>query len=275
MRIADAPTIATVYAREPLSFRDSIPVFSLPDDYIENYEKISADHVSAMTEENENPWIEEELWTAMEASTIELVKKYSQPGDTILDVGVGLGRLLSQLPLLQRYGMDISFSYLKRAKAKNLEVCYSRIEDMPYKEDTFDIITATDVLEHVTDLNLACKKILSVLKPGGVLVVRVPYREDLSAYLEPEYPYKYAHLRNFDESNLRLLFERIFDCKCIDWATSVPYLQNPTRLKYRLPKGEGRLYFWLHRIEKSRPKLYKKLAPKLILPIEINVAVKK
>ena len=42
-----------------------------------------------------NPWIPEALWTEMEATTIDLIAKYSRDGDAILDVGVGLGRLLS------------------------------------------------------------------------------------------------------------------------------------------------------------------------------------
>lgn len=273
----ESPAAATagVYAREPLDFRNGIPVFSEPDDYIENYEQISHDHVSQMTPDGENPWIEENLWVQLENSTAELVNKYSKPGDRILDVGVGLGRLLSRFPALERYGMDISSSYLEVAKTKGIEVCYSRIEAMPYKDESFDIVTATDVLEHVIDLNLACTRILSVLKPGGVLVVRVPYREELSAYLAPEYPYRLAHLRNFDEYTLQILFERVFGCEFLEWATVAPYLQGPTRLKYRLPKGETRFYIWLQQMEKRRPKLYKKLAPKLILPIEINVAVRK
>ena len=55
---------------------------------------------------------------------------------------------------------------------------------MPYEDGFFDAIVACDVLEHVIDLNECCRQILRVLKPGGVLIVRVPFKEDLSPYLE-------------------------------------------------------------------------------------------
>jgi 2-polyprenyl-3-methyl-5-hydroxy-6-metoxy-1,4-benzoquinol methylase len=67
-------------------------------------------------------------------------------------------------------------------------------------------MVCADVLEHVLDLNLVCAKILSVLRPGGILIVRDPYREDLRAYTVPSCPYKFIHLRNFDENSLQLLF---------------------------------------------------------------------
>ena len=50
---------------------------------------------------------------------------------------------------------------------------------MPYSDESFDVILCTDVLEHVIDLNLCVAKILSVLKKGGLLIIRVPNREDL------------------------------------------------------------------------------------------------
>ena len=83
---------------------------------------------------------------------------------------------------------------------------------MPYRSEVFDIVVCTDVLEHVLDLNLCCQKILSVLKQTGVLIIRVPYLEDLGPYLSDGFPYKYVHFRTFDIPTLRLLFEKIFDC---------------------------------------------------------------
>jgi ubiquinone/menaquinone biosynthesis C-methylase UbiE len=77
----------------------------------------------------------------MENSTIRLIEKYSWPGDIILDVGVGLGCLLSHLSSLRRYGMDISFGYLEVAQSKGVEVCYALVEEMPYQANLFDIIS--------------------------------------------------------------------------------------------------------------------------------------
>jgi 2-polyprenyl-3-methyl-5-hydroxy-6-metoxy-1,4-benzoquinol methylase len=265
----------SIYAREPLNRHLEIPVFSEPDEYTENYEKISQDHLEFMNQDGGNPWIDDELWTELESSTARLIEKYSQPDHRILDVGVGLGRLMSHFPQLRRYGMDISFGYLEIARTKGIEVCYARVEDMPYRAGLFDVVVATDMLEHVPDLNLSCTRMLHALKPGGVLIVRVPYREDLSPYLAPEYPYKYVHLRNFDEPGLRLFFERIMNCDWLEVTKTGIYLQDNSRLKYRSPKGEWTLIKLLKRMDKTFPSAYQKLKRRLVLPMEINVVVKK
>jgi SAM-dependent methyltransferase len=265
----------SVYAREPLCVRGEIPVFSEPSEYVENYEKISQDHLAEMEKSGTNPFIGETLWVELEDSTVQLVEKYSQPGEKILDVGVGLGRILSRFPALEKYGMDISLEYLELARKNNVNVCYSLVEDMPYKEETFDLVVATDVLEHVLDLNLSLRKMLAVLKQGGVLIIRVPYREDLEVYTDPSLPYKFIHLRNFDDASLKLLFERIFDCECLESLPVVHYLQHPNRFKFRLPRGEYKLFLLIQKFKDSYPSFYRKLVKKLVLPIEINLVVRK
>jgi ubiquinone/menaquinone biosynthesis C-methylase UbiE len=265
----------SVYAREPLCVRRDIPVFSETSEYVENYEKISQDHLAEMEKTGNNPWIGETLWVELENSTVQLIEKYSQPGDKILDVGVGLGRVMSHFPKLEKYGMDISLEYLELARKNDINVCYSLVEDMPYKEETFDLVVATDVLEHVLDLNLSLRKMLAVLKPGGVLIVRVPYREDLEVYNDPTLPYKFIHLRNFDDASLKLLFERIFDCEWLESLTAGHYLQHPNRFKYRLPRGEMKFFLMIQKFKDSYPNFYQKLMKKLVLPIDINLAVRK
>lgn len=94
-----------VYARPPLRMDGTIPVFSVFNEYTGNYKQISADHVNAMRQQQvSNPWIPEKLWVQMETPTIAPIQKYSKPDDMILDVGVGLGRLLSHFLPLRRWG---------------------------------------------------------------------------------------------------------------------------------------------------------------------------
>jgi SAM-dependent methyltransferase len=174
----------------------------------------------------------------------------------VLDAGVGMGRLLSMLPEnINKYGMDISIDYLKAAREKGIDVCMAMIEDMPYEAGSFDMVICTDVLEHVLDLNKVCVAILNVLKVGGMLIVRVPYREELDAYLSPQYSYHYAHLRNFDENSITLLFEKVFKCKVLACAASVPVVQA-NLLKFRMP---GLLERGLHMIVRFVSKLNKGL----------------
>jgi len=267
----------TLYRRRPLAMRGTIPVFSTPDEYTANYEQIAADHIRAMREQHiANPFIPEDLWVQTEAATAGLIEKYSRPGDMILDVGVGLGRLLTRVPLLRRYGMDISFGYLELAQSNGIDVCYARIEDIPYRDETFDVVVCTDVLEHVLDVNVACARILSVLKRSGTLIVRVPYREDLSAYVAPTLPYRYVHLRSFDEHSLFLLFTTILRCDIIEMQT-VGYAPSDSSLRWRLPIPKFHAAVWsgLSALKMVCPPVYPRLVRALYHAFAINVVIKR
>jgi ubiquinone/menaquinone biosynthesis C-methylase UbiE len=130
-------------------------------------------------------------------------------GDKILDIGVGLGRILSRIETkVEKFGVDISMRYLKEAHNKGINVCLSKIEELPYQDNFFDMVVSTDVLEHVFDLHTCISQIMRVLKPGGIVIVRVPFREDLTAYLSYD-KYKFVHVRSFDEASLLLSFTRL------------------------------------------------------------------
>jgi SAM-dependent methyltransferase len=272
--LAFGATNIDVYAHKPLEHRDGIPVFSLPDQYSANYERIARDHLAAAALSKRNPFIEEELWLEVEASTAQLIEKYSRPSDRILDVGVGLGRLLSRFHTLKRYGMDISSEYLTNAKSAGIEVCLARVEDMPYKDDIFDLVVCTDVLEHVFDLNLCVSRILGCLKPGGYLIVRVPYREDLSGYTSVSFPYHYAHVRNFDEFGLTLLFNKLFDSEVLEYTKAGRSL-DWGRMIYRLPIGNRTFARAIRMLKRLWPTLGKVISRWLFTPVEINIVVKK
>lgn len=260
-----------IYRRKPIEIRDGVPVFSKRTPYTENYEAIASDHLASR---KDNPWIQEEAWREMEDSTAQLIEKYVLTGSKILDVGVGLGRLISRFPGLDRYGMDIAMGYLAQTKSKGIEVCFAAVEDMPFKPLLFDAIVCTDVLEHVIDLNRALGKILEVLKSEGILILRVPYKEDLSPYTQKGYPYQMAHLRTFDESSLKLLLSKVFEC---DFLEAQPVLFYPSvyKLKYQLP-GLGRVIVGIASFSRILGKRFKQVVYRsLYHPTEINVVLRK
>jgi SAM-dependent methyltransferase len=264
-----------IYKRAPLIMERGIPVFSDPDDYTENYERIASDHLASLRRDGTNPFVAEELWRQSEASTVSLIRRYARGGQRVLDVGVGLGRLLGQCPEFQRFGMDISWGYLEIARAAGIQVCFARVEDMPYRDGAFDLVVCTDVLEHVIDLNLCCAKLLAVVKSGGLLILRVPYREDLSGYLATTCPYRYVHLRAFDEHALRLLFERVFGCSVLE-IQAAGYMPYANRLRVPVPSSGGRaiLSSLLPIVRSLREEWHARLVRALYLPIEINAVIR-
>lgn len=262
------------YSKKPICFIDDVPVFSERDCYIENYDQISGDHLAYFEKTGLNPFMGEEYWCEIEDSTAMYLKKYMDFKDVkILDVGVGMGRLLERFPGADRFGMDVSLGYLKHAKKKGIEVCMSKIEDMPYCNSYFDIVICTDVLEHVLNLNFAIEKILGTLKKNGILIIRVPYKEDLSYYLSANCPYEMVHLRSFDENSLTLLFEKIFKCKVLEYGFTG---YHGGRLKF----GANISFFnvivsrFLNIIRRINKKNHFALSKRLYEPIEINLIVR-
>ncbi len=261
-----------IYIREPLHFHGSIPVFSQVDEYVENYQKISADHLKSLRETGENPFIPEDVWQKMEKTTIELIEKYSHDGERILDVGVSIGRLLSHFPKLERYGNDISLEYLEESQKQGINVCFSLIEELPYKPELFDLVTCTDVLEHVVDLNTCLNRILRTIKKGGLLIIRVPYRENLNSYFDS--PYKFVHLRNFDEYSLHLLLLKVFNCKFVEFKPGgvLPYGEY---LKCRIPYLQKTLSVFLMIMRFFSKTLANSIVERVYYPVEMNLVMRK
>ncbi|NVM19059.1 MAG: class I SAM-dependent methyltransferase [Candidatus Lokiarchaeota archaeon] len=62
---------------------------------------------------------------------------------------------------------------------KNNNVCYpicGDLNNLPYRDGTFDFISALDVLEHIKNDRLAVSEISRILKKNGIVVITVPHR---------------------------------------------------------------------------------------------------
>ena len=120
----------------------------------------------------------------------------------------------------ERYGLtgiDISAAYLEEARIRVPAATFvqGRLEPMPFPEGHFDAVLATDVLEHVLHLDDCLRELLRVLRPGGLLIVRVPEEPSLEPYLLVN-TYRYIHVRRFALPDLILLFDRCFDLEVLE-----------------------------------------------------------
>lgn len=95
--------------------------------------------------------------------------------EKILDAGCGTGLFLRKLPP-GSYGIDISMTALVKAKnyAPNAKIFLSDIEKMPFKNNFFDTILCTEVLEHLPNPDKALEEIRRVLKKNGRFIGSVP-----------------------------------------------------------------------------------------------------
>ena len=102
----------------------------------------------------------------------------SGPGDA-LDAGMGPGRLAAELARRGWWvsGVDASAEMVAAARDRLPESagrlhCAS-IEALPFDDHSFDLVTATGVLEYAR-LDSALMQLVRVLRPGGRLVVSYP-----------------------------------------------------------------------------------------------------
>lgn len=94
----------------------------------------------------------------------------------ILDAGCGTGLLAKKLKKFgDVIGVDVSPRAIYFSRKRGITVKLASINKLPFKPETFDIATSMDVLYHknVNDKR-ALSEIYRVLKPGGLLLLRVP-----------------------------------------------------------------------------------------------------
>ena len=113
------------------------------------------------------------------AFILNLIKKYApEKENKILDVGCASGELILELKkngYNNIYGVDVSSVAIEQCKKKQLDDVFvidgTNISAINRK---FDIIIASDVLEHIEDDSFALKQWYSCLNSGGISIIFVP-----------------------------------------------------------------------------------------------------
>lgn len=100
------------------------------------------------------------------------------PLTRILDVGCSGGALLRRLRAdgyRRVVGIDRSPEAIARCRGSGLEDVHAMDAQQPdFPDGSFDIILASDILEHLPDERAAARAWLRLLRPGGVLIALVP-----------------------------------------------------------------------------------------------------
>jgi SAM-dependent methyltransferase len=106
----------------------------------------------------------------------ELARLPVAAGAKVLDAGCGSGRTLEELTRFgDVYGIELNEEAAAVARdRKQGEVIVGRLEELPWEDGTFALITCLDVLEHTPDDRLTLQELLRVTTPGGWLVLTVP-----------------------------------------------------------------------------------------------------
>ena len=129
---------------------------------------------------------------------IELLKKETGANrKTLLNIGAGK---FTDKPFLESNGFfaigtDIDYN-------ENIDII-CKAEELPFKDNSIDVVTMLSVLEHVDNPFYVFSEIERVLKPGGCLI-------NSSAFLEPYHSFSKFHISHHgleclcDSNNLRI-----------------------------------------------------------------------
>ena len=103
----------------------------------------------------------------------------------LLDIGCGNGKFLYETKKLtntQVCGLDISKTAVETAKEKfGLDIFYGTIAESPYTDNSFDLITAWQYLEHVQHPLEILQKVHQLLKPNGIFMMSTPNFNSINA----------------------------------------------------------------------------------------------
>lgn len=98
-------------------------------------------------------------------------------GGACLDVGCGKGRYISKLsqefPNSRFYGIDISDILVKqnRRMYNGISFACGTLTNIPYDDNSFDVVYACESLEHAIDIEAAITEMCRVTKSGGKVVI--------------------------------------------------------------------------------------------------------
>src|SRR5438105_5339173 len=112
-----------------------------------------------------------------------LMRHLPQEVSRWLDVGCGNGAYTAEFAKHARLvvGVDVAGDYLRELKALMVaeRILRSRLlrtmgEHLPFADDSFDVVSLIEVLEHVSSEAATLLECRRVLRPGGLLAISVP-----------------------------------------------------------------------------------------------------
>ena len=111
-----------------------------------------------------------------------------QPGTRVLDIGCGVGVFLGLVADrgADAFGVDASEALLASARRRlpDADLRIGDMESLPYRDDSFDLVTGFNSFFFATDMVVALREAGRVAQPGAPVVIQVwgPHeRNDLEA----------------------------------------------------------------------------------------------
>jgi ubiquinone/menaquinone biosynthesis C-methylase UbiE len=138
-----------------------------------------------------------------------------RPGDRALDLGCGDGRFTAELAAAgaRALGADVAEAALERARSRYPELEFQLVgidSPLPFADGAFDVVWASEVIEHVGDTARWLSEVRRVLVPRGRLLLTTPSHgrlRVLAGGIERFSPPLGDHLHLYTRASLRRLLD--------------------------------------------------------------------
>lgn len=185
---------------------------------------------------------------------VEYFLPHLRSSDVVLDFGCGNGGMMT---LLSRHvktvkGLEVNPHVAAVARQLGFHV-YSDLAELPHSP-TFDVVVSNHVLEHVRDPSSTLERIRAAMKPGGILLLKLPLEDwrgrDQRRWSNDDIDH---HLQTWTPKLIaNVLFESGFEVVDVRVVTSA---WHPKLFRF-LKLGLGRLAFWAFAVLKKRRQLF-------------------
>lgn len=189
-----------------------------------------------------------ETYLPFQKFRIEDIRHLLSKEKRLLDVGASSGAFLAAVKpfVKEAIGNEPNEEDARFAKEKGITIIETPIEQNPFPEHSFDIITAFQTLEHIENPVPFLKAIQRALKPDGALVVEVPNRNDwlLGEHKLPgyeEFYYREAHHFYYTPETLERMLAKAGFRGTIQGASYIPTLENQFHwIINDMPQGDAK-----------------------------------
>lgn len=192
----------------------------------------------------------------------KLVRKFYKKDKSavILDAGCGTGMIFSHLEQFGTVvGVDLSKEALKFCRERRLRpLIHGDLTALPFEDESFDLIVALDILEHIPDDTAALREFYRALKKGGIIIFTVPAHP----FIWSEHDIALHHVRRYTMKGFKeVLKSQKWEALRISYAIAFSF---PAVLLYRL-------FSKIFKRNSKTPKTDLVILPKFINSILINL----
>ncbi|MBT8195825.1 MAG: class I SAM-dependent methyltransferase [Bacteroidia bacterium] len=177
------------------------------------------------------------------AITNQIVKALSHLSfDSLLDVGGAEGykaALIKKLFMIDNVmSCDLSEEACKRSKEIfNIESRTIDIHQLPFEDNSFDVVVCSETLEHVEDLESATNELIRVAKKAVVITVSHEPKDVVEKNIKEKIPH--AHIHSIHKNSFDFALNK---CKSISHRKMLSKLMKPFFVivdAQKLPPGKG------------------------------------